>query len=574
MSRPSGLPFAHLLPALTSVILRLAFTLGLFSTAILVADPASEPATSINETVQSQTGPQQDAPGETTTAANNEPSSQPVAPTPTASEPEDDSSSVNAEPSPDSQTTTVAESNEADREPENGVGTIKHRAFVVPIEGPIATPQLYILRRALKDAITEGVDTVILDIDTPGGTLGTMLEMMEALVDRFEGETIAFVNPEAISAGAFISIACSRIYFAPRGIMGAAAAVSGTGEPIEETMEAKIKSYLQAKTRSITDESGRTRYRGDVIRAMSDLDWEFSIGETVIKHEGELLSLTADEAVAEYGDPAVPLLADGIAESVDAILTDLYGEGNFETVTFEVSWAEVLAKWFSNVAPLLIGIGFIFVVIEAYTPHFGVIGGIGVALILLGFSGSYVAGLAGYEPAILFGLGVILVLIELLVMPGVGLFFLLGTGAILGAMVWSMSDVWPTPGGGYDVEWTTLGGAFQLVILNLSFLLVAAIALARFVPKKLFAAIIHSGSSASLPAIDVGGGNSAHGQSSLPQPGEVGTVIRELRPIGVVEINGQRYEARAQHGNIEVDETVSVVGHQSFAITVKHIPHE
>lgn len=99
---------------------------------------------------------------------------------------------------------------------------------VIPVRDVIARPILYVLRRGLKEAQATGVRVVVIDMETPGGELGTTLEIMEAL-DKFDGETLVYVNKEAISAGAIISSVTDEIHFAPGGVIGAAAAVSGGG---------------------------------------------------------------------------------------------------------------------------------------------------------------------------------------------------------------------------------------------------------------------------------------------------------------------------------------------------------
>src|SRR5580704_7008032 len=53
--------------------------------------------------------------------------------------------------------------------------------FVIPVNGEIADPILYILRRGLKDAIAQKADLVVLDMDTLGGSAATALDMMDAL---------------------------------------------------------------------------------------------------------------------------------------------------------------------------------------------------------------------------------------------------------------------------------------------------------------------------------------------------------------------------------------------------------
>jgi len=132
--------------------------------------------------------------------------------------------------------------------------------YVIPIRGAIASPTLYIVRRGVKEAIENNVDVILIDMNTPGGALKDTLEIMKVL-DRFPGETITFINNEAISAGAFISVITDRIYFTDDGQIGAAEVVSGTGQEIPEGMKRKLQSYINAKVRIYTEEY---RYRGDV----------------------------------------------------------------------------------------------------------------------------------------------------------------------------------------------------------------------------------------------------------------------------------------------------------------------
>jgi len=99
------------------------------------------------------------------------------------------------------------------------------KVVVIPVRGEIASPTLYIVRRGLKEAEREKADLVVLDMKTPGGALGPTLEIMEAIA-KYSGKTIAYINPEAISAGAFISATTGEIWFSPDGVMGAAAPVT------------------------------------------------------------------------------------------------------------------------------------------------------------------------------------------------------------------------------------------------------------------------------------------------------------------------------------------------------------
>ena len=163
---------------------------------------------------------------------------------------------------------------------------VRAKVVVIPVRDQIARPVLYILRRGLKEAIENKADTVILDIKTPGGALDVTFAMMEAL-EKFPGTKIAFVNDQALSAGAFISATADEIWFAPRGKIGAAAPVNATGQEIDKSMRQKIVSYLKAEVRSLSEGKG---YRGQVISAMIDENYELKIGDEVLKPKGELLT--------------------------------------------------------------------------------------------------------------------------------------------------------------------------------------------------------------------------------------------------------------------------------------------
>src|SRR5688572_21207908 len=84
------------------------------------------------------------------------------------------------------------------------------RVYVIPVREQIGSAVLYIIRRGIKEAIEQKAGAIILDMDTPGGSLGTTLEIMEA-IGKFPGTSITYVNNEAISAGAFIAATTQEI---------------------------------------------------------------------------------------------------------------------------------------------------------------------------------------------------------------------------------------------------------------------------------------------------------------------------------------------------------------------------
>jgi len=438
------------------------------------------------------------------------------------------------------------------------VAPAKRVAFVIPVRDEINKPTLYIIRRGLKEAVEQKADLVVLDMKTPGGALDATFEIMEA-IGKFPGKTVTFVDDQAISAGAFIAATTEEIWFAPRGKIGAAAPVDSTGKDIDKTMRQKVVSFLRAEVRSISEGKG---LRGQVISAMIDEDFELKIGDTVLKPKGELLTLTASEAMKTYGEPAQPLLGAGIANDISALLTKKFGAGNFEVREFRVTWSESLAQYLTALAPILTGLGLLALFLEFKMPSHGLFAGAGILLLLVVFFGHYVAGFSGHEPVLLFTLGLLLVLAEVLFFPGVALPAVTGLGLMLVALVWSMADLWPNE----PIRFSGEAFARPLSNVGLGVLLSVAfgIALLRFLPQGwIWDRLTVNSVAGSVAQSPVGSARAAD------LVGASGIAATALRPGGQIEIAGRRYEARAALGSIPPGTRVVVRARDDFALVVE-----
>ena len=80
----------------------------------------------------------------------------------------------------------------------------------------------------LEKALEADADYVILDLDTYGGAVDAADSIRSAIL-RYEKPVIAYVNMQAASAGALISIACDSIYMKTGSSIGAATVVDQTG---------------------------------------------------------------------------------------------------------------------------------------------------------------------------------------------------------------------------------------------------------------------------------------------------------------------------------------------------------
>jgi membrane-bound serine protease (ClpP class) len=438
------------------------------------------------------------------------------------------------------------------------------RVYVIPVREQIGAPVLYIVRRGIKEAIDQKAEAVVFDMKTPGGALGPTLEIMEAIA-RFPGTTITYINNEAMSAGAFISATTEEIWFAPSGIIGAAAPVSAGGQQVEETMRQKIVSYLKARIRSTSEGHG---YRGQVISAMIDADYELKIEDQLIKGKGELLSLTASEAAKTYGQPPQPLLSAGTARDLDDLIAQRFGPAKPTVTTLEITWSETLAVWLNAISPILLGIGLLAVYIEFKTPGFGIFGIVGIVCLAVVFLGSYVAGLSGHEPILVFVLGVVFLAIEIFFFPGAIVFALTGVVLMLGSLVWAMADLWPHEP--LSVAWSADAFMAPMANLGLGLLIAVAlgVALARFLPRgwvwdKMVVQTAIGGSA------QIGGGGFEEGAGLAALVGREGIAATNLRPGGQIEIDGRLFEARVEIGAVERGASVVVRAYSDFGLVVE-----
>lgn len=449
----------------------------------------------------------------------------------------------------------------------SGEKTGPAKVVVIPLRAQIAKPELYILRRGLKEAIEQKVDTIVLDMETPGGALDVTFDILKAL-EKFPGRTVTYIDKEAISAGALIAAGTDEIYFAPGGIIGSAAPVLATGGEIDETMRAKIVSYLKARVRSMSEGKG---YRGEVISAMIDMDYELKIGDEVIKEKGELLSLTAQEAVKLHGDPPQPLLGAGIEENIDALLDRLHGKGNHSVIRLEVTWSEKLAQYLTTLTPLLLAGGLLLLYIEFKTPGFGFFGILGAILMGIVFFGHHAAGLSGHEPLLFFFIGVALVAVELIFFPGMLVPALAGAALMIGSLVWAMLDLWP--GEPVNLSGDVLVGPLANVMAGVVLAVLLFLALIRFMPRggpwgnMILQTAVAGEPGAIRPVHSFG--QDAPAESNLI--GQEGIAATALFPSGQVDISGHRYEARLAVGFADVGTPVRVTGISEFGIIVEAI---
>lgn len=351
---------------------------------------------------------------------------------------------------------------------------------VVTVREDISHNTLFLIRRAVREAAAQDAAALIVELDTNGGRVDATEDIIRTL-EHAPFKTFAFVNQKAYSAGAFIAAGTDKIFMAPGSVIGAATPVMmmpGQGvQALPKSYEEKISSAMRALIRSTAQQNG---HNPDVFEAMVDADAGLVMDGKTITEKGKLLTLTDQEAARVYGLPARALLSAGTVKSVDELLgkVGLAGAGTFTVAPFGF---EVLGRWISAIAPLLILVGMVAIYIEIKTPGIGVPALVAVVCFGLYFIGNYAAGLAGWEDVVLFIIGVGLLAAEVFVIPGFGVVGVLGILFVLASLVLGMTQrlpgtpLWPQWA---DVQWPLLKVAFSF-----SGSVVVMALLARWLPE-------------------------------------------------------------------------------------------
>ncbi|HWO97967.1 MAG TPA: nodulation protein NfeD [Bacillus sp. (in: firmicutes)] len=284
--------------------------------------------------------------------------------------------------------------------------------YVIPIEETVEKGLYAFLNRSIEEAEEQKADLIVFDINTPGGAVDAASEIGKIIAET-EIRNVALVNPKALSAGAYIALKADEIYMTPGSTIGSAAIIDQQGNAADK----KAQSFWNAAMKSAAEQNGR-----NPLYALAMADESIHLPKYGAE-KGKLLTLTADQAV-EVG------YSEGVVANLDALLKKVNKE-NAQVTYMKESMAEKVARFVTHpvVIPILLSIGSLGLVLELYTPSFGLAGTMGISSLLLFFYGHTIAGLAGIEAVVLFVIGIILLALEFFLVGGIA--GILGIGAII-----------------------------------------------------------------------------------------------------------------------------------------------
>ncbi|BDS04984.1 serine protease [Oceaniferula spumae] len=417
-------------------------------------------------------------------------------------------------------------------------------------------------RRVIERVNEEKARAVVFELDTPGGLAMDTADLIMVQMQKLEVPSYAFVNQQALSAGALVAAGTDGIYMHPVSAIGAAALVNGNGAEIDEVMRAKLESAFDAFVRTVSESKGRNP---DVLRAMMFRDEYFNFGKIQVE-QGKLLSLTASEAASDF--EGKPLLAKGIVKTVDELL-QREGLADVEVIRAEPSGMEKFAYWTTAMSAVLILVGIGGAYLEMKTPGFGLGGGISLLSFGLFFFGNYLAGnMAGYGLMVLFIIGVILVIVEFFVLPGTLIPGIVGGVMVLVSLFLSMVDGFAFDDNrirGWDSEnaWNFITGPSLALAAGLIGAVILILLMMRFLPSApIFNRLVMS-----RELVKGSGIETATTQSD--RLGQKGKTITDLRPAGKGEFDGTVLDITAANGFIASGQDVVIISEDGMRIQVK-----
>ncbi len=429
--------------------------------------------------------------------------------------------------------------------------------YKINIKENIGSNTWIYLQNGLYEALNKKADCVVLHINTYGGSLMEADSMRTGILNC-SLPVYAFIDNNAASAGALISIACDSIYMRRSASMGAATVVEGgTGEKATD----KYQSYMRGIMRATAESKGNDTL---FLNGNTVISWrrdpqiaEAMVDERVVvpgvSDSTQILTLTASQAI-ELG------YCEGIVESLHEIATKHLGYSEYDIETYNPTFYDKIKGFLTNgvLQALLIMLIIGGIYFELQSPGIGFPTAIAITAAILYFTPLYLNGYAQHWEVLIFVLGLILIIFELFVIPGFGVAGISGIVLVISALILALV-------GNIDFNFKMIAPlelfrATMIVFAGLGLGFGAIIYLSGRIGKPGFL------SKVALHADEEGFVSvSAEPVSLIGQTAIAQTV---LRPSGKIKVGEEYYDAVAIKGYIEKGEKVIIRKYENFQLYV------
>jgi len=418
--------------------------------------------------------------------------------------------------------------------------------------------------RQTKKVFTEAealkADIILIHMNTYGGTVLDADSIRTKIINS-NIPVWVFIDNNAASAGALISIACDSIYMRPGANIGAATVVNQSGEKAPDKYQSYFRSIMRSTAQShgsdtiINGKDTIIKWFRDPIMAEAMVDEDVYIPGII--DTGKILTFTALEA-SKHG------FCEGIADDVEDLLAQLNIK-KYELKEFKPTAIDKIIGFLTS--PIVSGILIMAIIggiyFEMQAP------GIGFALLVAGiaavayFAPLYLEGLAENWEIVLFVIGLILLAVEIFVIPGFGVTGILGSVFIFVGLTLSLINNIR-----FNFEHVE-GNSILVALLTVTLSLVGGFFLSLWLGQKLFTARRGPFSRLALNStqqkedgfigIDV---------KQLEMVGKTGIAHTVLRPSGKVNIDGNVWDAMSTDNFIEKGEPIKVTRQEAGQLYV------
>lgn len=417
------------------------------------------------------------------------------------------------------------------------------KVFVFDIRASIDARTNRLSELALEESININADYVIIDMNTFGGALQDADEMRTRILD-FEKPIYVFINNNAASAGALISIATDSIYMTPGASIGAATVVGPDGAAAPD----KYQSYMRSIMRSTAEAQGRDPR---IAEAMVDESLEVD----TISPAGQVITFSTFEAI-RYG------YCEAAVESIDGLL-ERAGIDDYELIRFELDPSEKIIAFFIN--PVVSGILILIILggiyFELQTPGIGFPILASLIALVLYLTPYYLNGLAANWEILAFFAGIGLLALELFVIPGFGIAGVGGLVLTIGSLILVMLN-----NDFFDFQFVPIEEVYVAISSTLAGLLGGVIMMifggVRLVNTKFFKSVALEDVQDRLQ------GYTANFRTETLM-GKKGTTYTVLRPSGKILIEGEIYDAYTRGEYIDKSSEVVVIDESGTSLKVK-----
>lgn len=424
--------------------------------------------------------------------------------------------------------------------------TGKQKVVVFEIKEEIAPSATRITRKAFDQAQSVGAQLVIIKMNTYGG-LVTDADSIATIISTSPIETVVWIESNAASAGALISIACDRIYMKPGASIGAATVVNQSGEKAPD----KYQSYMRGKMRSLAETHCVDTFLNNkdtcinIIRnpkiAEAMVDEDIFIPNII--DSSKILTFTVEEAMANgYCEGKIDQFAD---------LLKTEGLEDAEIINVKKSTIDVIFGFLANPAIRGLFILMIFggLYYELQAPGIGFALGLSILGAILYFAPLYIDGLAENWEILIFIVGLGFIALEIFVIPGFGVAGISGLTLVFAGLILALVR---NVNFDFSLSGTeAIGSAMATVSLSiLAFIAFLFLFGKSIIDSNLFKRIVLAGTLENAKA-------SMNLTSDFDN--QLAVTYTDLRPMGKVMVDGELYEAKTYGGFIEKNTQVKIL---------------